>query len=156
MASLTVGLESLYIWFIYNISAHFRILRKKLEVMAVNLKTNLQYSIQDDLGAIVVYHLEVIRFIKSMNEIFGEILWAEVTMSCLQMCFATHALMSDVDVSNAPFNIVVVFAVMIQLAIYCFGGEKIREEVTVSCQIIQNVINNKQIYYYLVEHIVVQ
>uniref|UniRef100_A0A1B0GFW7 Odorant receptor n=1 Tax=Glossina morsitans morsitans TaxID=37546 RepID=A0A1B0GFW7_GLOMM len=128
MASLTVGLDSLYFWFIYNISAHFRILRKKLEIMAVNLKTNLQYSIQDDLGAIVVYHLEVIRFIKSMNEIFGEILWAEVTMSCLQMCFATHALMSDVDVSNAPFNIVVVFAVIIQLAIYCFGGEKIREE----------------------------
>ncbi|KAL9875436.1 odorant receptor 45a-like [Glossina fuscipes fuscipes] len=128
MASLTVGLDSLYFWFIYNISAHFRILRKKLEIMAVNLRTNPQYSIEDDLGTIIVYHLDIIGFIKSLNEIFGEILWAEVTMSCLQMCFATHALMSEVDVSNAPFNIVVVFAVMIQLVIYCFGGEKIREE----------------------------
>uniref|UniRef100_A0A1A9W6W6 Odorant receptor n=1 Tax=Glossina brevipalpis TaxID=37001 RepID=A0A1A9W6W6_9MUSC len=128
MASLTCGTDSLYFWFIYNISAHFRILRKKLEVMAQNLTTNVEYAMQEDLGVIVNYHLDIIHFIKLLNEIFGEILFAEVTLSCLQMCFATHALMNDVDISNVPFNIMVVLAIMAQLMIYCFGGEKIRDE----------------------------
>ncbi|KNC22741.1 putative odorant receptor 45a [Lucilia cuprina] len=133
LLNMTVGIDTLYGWYIYNISAHFRILRCKVESVALKLKNNDNENFIRDIGSIVNYHNKTINFTQDLNNIFGEILWAEVMLSCLQMCFAIYTLNNDDDVSNMPFNFMVLVAVVMQLMIYCFGGEKIKNESLMLC-----------------------
>lgn len=82
-----------------------------------------------DIGAIVRYHIKTLGFVDALNEIFGQIFWAEVAFSCLQMCFLIFTLNNGSDKRMIPFNAMVFTAISIQMMIYCFGGEKIKSEV---------------------------
>lgn len=126
---MTVGIDSLYGWYVQSISAHFRILRCKLKRAALKLQNHSCVDFSKDIGSIVYYHNRTLKFVQDLNAIFGEILWAEVMLSCLQMCFVIYTLNNDADVSNMPFNFLAFVVVTIQLMIYCFGGEKIKNEV---------------------------
>lgn len=126
---MTVGIDTLYGWYIHAISGHFRILRRKVQVAALKLQNNRQQDFLADIGSIVCYHNHTLKFVENLNCIFGEILWAEVMLSSLQMCFVVYTLNNDADVSNMPFNFMVLVAITIQTMIYCFGGEKIKDEV---------------------------
>ncbi|KAM7351570.1 odorant receptor 1a-like [Cochliomyia hominivorax] len=128
LLNMTVGFDTLYGWYIYAISAHFRILRCKVHLCALKLQNNILHEFQQDIGLIVVYHNRILQFANGLNAIFGEILWAEVMLSSLQMCFVVFTLNNDADVSNMPFNFMVLVAVTMQMMIYCFGGEKLKNE----------------------------
>ncbi|XP_065358706.1 odorant receptor 45a-like [Calliphora vicina] len=128
LLNMTVGIDTLYGWYIHSISAHFRILRCKLQSTALKLQNNDCIDFTQDIGLIVHYHNATLKFTQGLNANFGEILWAEVMLSCLQMCFVVYTLNNDTDVSNMPFNFMVLVAVVMQLIIYCFGGEKIKNE----------------------------
>ena len=131
LLNMTVGIDSLYGWYIYNVSAHFRILRCKVANAAFKIDSLEGYNdFTQDICGMVFYHNKVLKFADDFNGIFKGILWAEVMLSCLQMCFAMYTLNNDTDFSNMPFNFMVLVAVSMQLMIYCFGGEKIKTEVS--------------------------
>ena len=130
LLNMTVGIDTLYGWYIFNISAHFRILRCKVANVALKIDTLDGYNdFTKDISAMITYHNKVLEFAKDFNDIFSGILWAEVMLSCLQMCFVMYTLNNDADFSNMPFNFMVLVAISMQLIIYCFGGEKIKSEV---------------------------
>ncbi|TMW54502.1 hypothetical protein DOY81_000494 [Sarcophaga bullata] len=129
LLNMTVGIDALYGWYIYNVSAHFRILRCKVANVALKLDTWDGYNdFTQDICGMVFYHNKVLKFVEGFNGIFSGILWVEVMLSCLQMCFVMYTLNNDTDFSNMPFNFMVLVAVSMQLMIYCFGGEKIKSE----------------------------
>lgn len=127
--NLTVAIDTLYCWFIFTISAHFRILRNKLKAIAESLEAPNHQGFAEEVANFVCYHIKVIEFCSQLNNVLGPILFLEVTMSCLQMSFVIYTLQNDHDLSNMPFNFMVFVAMTMQLVIYCFGGEKLMDEV---------------------------
>lgn len=127
---LTIGIDTLFGWLIHAVSGHFRILRLKVEKAAAKIDLHGNHvDFVRDIGAIVRYHKKTLAFVDALNDIFGQIFWAEVAFSCLQMCFLIFTLNNGSDKRMIPFNAMVFTAISIQMMIYCFGGEKIKTEV---------------------------
>lgn len=123
-------MDTLFGWCVHAVSAHFRILRLKVAVAAHRIEANDNHEeFLKDVGVIVRYHIKILEFIDELNNIYGGIFWAEVMFSCLQMCFLIYSLNNDPDIKTMPFNALVFAAISIQMMIYCFGGEKVKNEV---------------------------
>ncbi|XP_061397096.1 odorant receptor 1a-like [Musca vetustissima] len=130
----TIGIDTLFGWLIHAVSGHFRILRIKVERAARKIDEDSNHEdFVADVGAIVRYHNKTLAFVDALNDIFGQIFWAEVAFSCLQMCFLIFTLNNGSDKRMIPFNAMVFTAISIQMMIYCFGGEKIKTENEMLC-----------------------
>ncbi|XP_075149614.1 odorant receptor 1a-like [Haematobia irritans] len=128
---LTVGIDTLLGWIVHAISGHHRILCLKIAKIAAKFSNEEANSHEDfirDIGNFVRYHNRLLDFIDDINSIFGPIFWAEVSFSCLQMCFVIFNLNSDADIRMLPFNIMVFTVITMQLVIYCFGGQMVKTE----------------------------
>uniref|UniRef100_A0A1I8PEX3 Odorant receptor n=1 Tax=Stomoxys calcitrans TaxID=35570 RepID=A0A1I8PEX3_STOCA len=134
LLGMTIGMDTLFGWFVYAVSGHFRILCSKVAVTAAKIAQDDNHAdFIRDVGSIVYYHNKILGFVNELNGIFGPIFWAEVAFSCLQMCFLIFNLNSGTDMRQKPFNLLVFLAISIQLMIYCFGGQKVKSENEALC-----------------------
>lgn len=127
---MSVGIDTLFGWYIFAVSGHFRILRHKIKETA--LKIDAYDNHRDfvrDVASFVSYHNRTLKFAENLNRLYGEILWGEISMSCLQLCFLLYSLTNDENFANIPFHFFASAAITMQLMIYCFGGEKLKNEV---------------------------
>ncbi|XP_061400272.1 odorant receptor 45a-like [Musca vetustissima] len=132
--NMSVGIDTLFGWYIFAISGHFRILRNKIKEAAakIDLHNNHRDFVRD-VAAFVSYHNRTLKFVEDLNRLYGEILWGEISMSCLQICFLLYSLANDENFANIPFHFVASAAITMQLMIYCFGGEKLKNENDMLC-----------------------
>lgn len=119
--------DGLFGWFVYNISAHLQIMRLKLEQL-------LQLHVEDpnfnrDFVAFVNYHREIIDLTLELDAVYAPIIFLEVTSSSLPICFFAYQLSYLSDPANVPFICLLLASIVLQLMIYCFGGEKVKNEV---------------------------
>ncbi|XP_014098071.3 odorant receptor 45a [Bactrocera oleae] len=118
--------DGLFGWFVYNISAHLQIMRLKLEQL-------LQLHVEDpnfnrDFVAFVNYHREIIDLTLELDAVYAPIIFLEVTSSSLPICFFAYQLSYLSDPANVPFICLLLASIVLQLMIYCFGGEKVKNE----------------------------
>uniref|UniRef100_A0A1I8PBH8 Odorant receptor n=1 Tax=Stomoxys calcitrans TaxID=35570 RepID=A0A1I8PBH8_STOCA len=141
LSNTSIGIDTLFGWYIFAISGHFHILRDKIQkaAMKIDLYDN-HLDFQQDIAAFVTYHNHVAIFVEDLNELYGAISWAEITLSCLQMCFLLYSLGNDPNLASIPFHFLATAAIIIQLMIYCFGGEKLKYENDLLCKEIYMVM----------------
>ncbi|XP_004534466.1 odorant receptor 45a-like [Ceratitis capitata] len=127
-----VAIDGLFGWFIYNISAH-------LQIMSLRLEQILQLPIEDPrfhrhFVDLVNYHKEIIRLSLELDAVYAPIIFLEVTSSSLPICFLAYQLSYLSDPANVPFMCLLMSSIVIQLMIYCFGGEKVQSECDQLCE----------------------
>ncbi|XP_054083421.1 odorant receptor 45a-like [Zeugodacus cucurbitae] len=126
------AVDGLFGWFVYNISAHLQIMRLKLEQL-------LQLHVDDpnfqrDLVALVNYHRQIIDLSLELDALYAPIIFLEVTSSSLPICFLAYQLSYLSDPASVPFMCLLMSSIVIQLMIYCFGGEKVQNECDQLCE----------------------
>ncbi|XP_075149616.1 odorant receptor 45a-like [Haematobia irritans] len=135
LANTSIGIDTLFAWYVHAISGHFRILCNKIKKAATKIDLYDNHGdFRKDIGEFVRYHDQVLKFVDDLNLLYGPMAWAEITMSCLQLCFLLYSLVNTPNFASIPFNFVASASVTIQLMIYCFGGEKLKNENDMLCE----------------------
>ncbi|XP_059221737.1 odorant receptor 1a-like [Stomoxys calcitrans] len=134
LANTSIGIDTLFGWYIHAIVGHFRILRYKIKKAALRIDLHEDHSqFVQDIGDFVEYHKKVLQYVEDLNRLYGAMSWAEITMSCLQLCFLLYSLANDPNFASIPFHFVASASITLQLTIYCIGGEKIKNENDMLC-----------------------
>ncbi|XP_053958488.1 odorant receptor 45a-like [Anastrepha ludens] len=126
------AMDSLFCWFIFNISAHFRIVQHKLKTAATALTEEDYGSFQQNTSAALLYHRRIIELTVEFGDLYAFIVFIEISVSYLKLCFSAYNLINLADISSFPVIFVGLITITFQLCIYCFSGEKIK---TVSEQV---------------------
>ncbi|CAD6997471.1 unnamed protein product [Ceratitis capitata] len=122
-----VAMDSLFCWFIFNISAHFRILQQKLTDVSVSPNASTDHAIfQQDITQTLFYHQRIIELSAEFDELYAPIVFVEISVSYLKLCFSAYNLINLDDISSLPVIAVGLVTITFQLCIYCFSGEKIK------------------------------
>ncbi|XP_013113430.2 odorant receptor 45a-like [Stomoxys calcitrans] len=134
LSNTSIGIDTLFGWYIFAISGHFRILRDKIAKTAVKIDVYGDHThFQSDIKIFVRYHDKVAKYVDDLNDLYGAMSWAEIAMSTLQMCFLLYSLGNDPNPASIPFHFVASASIVLQLMIYCFGGEKLTSENDMLC-----------------------
>ncbi|XP_036347419.1 odorant receptor 45a-like [Rhagoletis pomonella] len=130
--------DGLFGWFVYNISAHLQIMRLKLEHLVQLQMADPQF--QADFAAFISYHREIISLTLELDAVYAPIIFLEVTLSSLPICFLAYQFTYITDPANVPFMCLLLSSIVLQLLIYCFGGEKVQNECEKLCESIYLLI----------------
>lgn len=126
-------MDSLFCWFIFNISAHFRILQQKLTDVSVSPNASTDHAIfQQDITQTLFYHQRIIELSAEFDELYAPIVFVEISVSYLKLCFSAYNLINLDDISSLPVIAVGLVTITFQLCIYCFSGEKIKNAVSLN------------------------
>ncbi|XP_054744074.1 odorant receptor 45a-like [Anastrepha obliqua] len=122
----SVSVDSLFSWYLHNITGNFKILQSKLESAerVADLRerrATLYYCIE--------YHQRVIEMAEQLDFIYRPIVFVQCTLNALQICFLAYQIGSGVvAMVDFPFLFLFMNSVGIQLMIYCYGGQHLQNE----------------------------
>lgn len=125
------AMDSLFCWFIFNISAHFRALQRELEtVVAASAGAEDDSSLHSSITQTLHYHRRIMELSAEFDELYAPIVFIEISVSYLKLCFSAYNLINLGDISGLPVIAVGLVTITFQLCIYCFSGEKIKNVVS--------------------------
>nr|AYN70668.1 odorant receptor 45a3 [Bactrocera minax] len=121
------AMDSLFCWFIFNISAHFRTLQHELQNVA---KTSADVEdsacLHSKITETLHYHRRIIELSAEFDELYAPIVFIEISVSYLKLCFSAYNLINLGDISGLPVIAVGLVTITFQLCNYCFSGEKLK------------------------------
>ncbi|XP_050320971.1 odorant receptor 45a-like [Bactrocera neohumeralis] len=121
------AMDSLFCWFIFNISAHFRALQRAVETVGAAMTGEEDYaSLHSRITRTLHYHRRIIELSAEFDELYAPIVFIEISVSYLKLCFSAYNLINLGDISGLPVIAVGLITITFQLCIYCFSGEKIK------------------------------
>lgn len=124
-------MDTLFLWFVINIVKRYRILNLRFRKIA---EDSSGHTSQRSLVANIRLHCDMLDRIKEVNGIFGEIIFVQSIISCLQICFLVYIFTSNGN-QQSMFQLIYqatfLLAVAMQLMLYCYSGQIIKDEVGV-------------------------
>ncbi|XP_037821807.1 odorant receptor 45a-like [Lucilia sericata] len=122
----SVAIDTLFIWLASNIIVRFGILKERFKRAA-------QQDVQTITSVIIIenikFHSSILDMAQELDAIFGEIIFVKSIVSCTQICFLVFRFMGkDNSLITISYNFVFLIAVAMQLFLYCYSGELIKEE----------------------------
>lgn len=127
-----LAIDSLFSWFMHNVAAHFRILQ-----LLIKQDANMKRCKEDEekfycsLTQRVRHHLRVIELAAAFNGVYQKILFIKFTISCIQIAVLTYQLAKGHELSAQLFHLLFIISVSLQLILYCYGGQRIMDEVNI-------------------------
>ena len=116
----------------HNVAAHFRILQ-----LIINRDANMEHCKEDEekfcfsIKQRVRRHLSVIELAETFNGVYQNILFMKFTISCIQIAILTYQLAKGHELSAQLFHLLFIISVSLQLILYCYGGQRIKDEVNI-------------------------
>ncbi|XP_054742345.1 odorant receptor 45a-like [Anastrepha obliqua] len=126
------AVDGLFGWFLYNISAHLQIMRLKLEHLLQLQADGPQFQV--DFAAFITYHKQIISLTLELDAVYAPIIFLEVISSGIPICLLAYQLTYLSDPSSLIFICALLSAIVLQLLLYCMGGEKIQSECEELCK----------------------
>ncbi|XP_030382187.1 odorant receptor 1a [Scaptodrosophila lebanonensis] len=123
----TTGVDTLYGWFIFGLSAHFRALGLCLE-RAVIISSDCPERFELEMSRVFRQHCGVLSLVQRFDEAFREIVLVEVLLICLLYCSVICQYIMPQTNQNYAFLAFFSMVVTTQLCIYGFGAEQLRQE----------------------------
>ncbi|TMW46442.1 hypothetical protein DOY81_008478 [Sarcophaga bullata] len=126
-----LAIDSLFSWFMHNVTAHFRILQ-----LLTKLDANMERYKDDEekfcfsIKQRIRHHLRVIELAETFNGVYQKILFMKFTISCIQIAILTYQLAKGHELSAKLFHLLFIISVSLQLILYCYGGQRIQDEST--------------------------
>uniref|UniRef100_A0A1I8M539 Odorant receptor n=1 Tax=Musca domestica TaxID=7370 RepID=A0A1I8M539_MUSDO len=126
----TLAADSLFSWIVHNISAHFWILRERLKsIAATNREGSHGYGkFRKSIGDCVRYHQRIIDTIDEFNKVFMTIVFVKFLISCIQIAFLAFQFVRGGDFAGQVFHMLFLMSISIQMMLYCYGGQRIKDE----------------------------
>ena len=127
-----LAIDSLFSWFMHNVAAHFRILQ-----LIIKRDANMEHCKEDEekfcfsIKQRVRCHLSVIELAETFNGVYQNILFMKFTISCIQIAILTYQLAKGHELSAQLFHLLFIISVSLQLILYCYGGQRIKDEVNI-------------------------
>lgn len=134
---MALAVDSLFSWFMRNITAQFQILNLRFKVAAENAKSESTGTEDSELKLMkciiecAQYHRRVIDLTDKFNEVYKPIVFMKFLISCVQLACVTFQFPHGGGIANMMFNISFLMAVSIQQILYCYGGQKIKDMVDI-------------------------
>uniref|UniRef100_A0A1I8NKT8 Odorant receptor n=1 Tax=Musca domestica TaxID=7370 RepID=A0A1I8NKT8_MUSDO len=128
----TLAADSLFSWIFHNISAHFAILRERLISVASSETEGKQSyaNLKQSLAECVRYHQRILDTIDDFNEVFMMIVFVKFLISCIQIAFLAFQFVRGGDFAGQIFHMLFLTSISIQMVLYCYGGQRIKDEST--------------------------
>ncbi|XP_059225754.1 odorant receptor 45a-like [Stomoxys calcitrans] len=147
----TVAIDSLFSWFMRNISAQFRILNLRFK-LAANIvdaegKGNDRFheEFKKSIIECIEYHRRVIDLVEKFNDVYRDLIFVKILISCVQMACLTFLFQQGGYLHTQIFNISFLITITIQLMLYCHGGQRIKEMVGISKIFIHRALIEKEL-----------
>ncbi|XP_061399356.1 odorant receptor 45a-like [Musca vetustissima] len=135
----TVSIDTLYYWLISNIVAQFHILVHRLQkaawaTAALNgSEIGVSEEQEDRIIDCIRVHNRTLDLVGELNRVYGAITFVKFVVSSIQICCSMFFVISSGSQQSAISLIyqgVFIGAVTLQLATYCYNGQRIVDEST--------------------------
>ncbi|XP_013107983.1 odorant receptor 45a-like [Stomoxys calcitrans] len=129
----TVAIDSLFSWFMRNISAQFQILNLRFQLASDNhnLKEGDNNQPHEDLNKSIIecikYHQRIIELAEKFNDVYKHLVFVKFLVSCIQLACLTFQFQQGNSIVTQMFNFSFFITATIQLMIYCHGGQRIKD-----------------------------
>ncbi|KNC21829.1 putative odorant receptor 45a [Lucilia cuprina] len=122
----SVAIDTLFLWLASNIIVRFCILKERFKGAAQqDLPTIMRVHIIENIK----FHSSILDMAQEFDLIFGEIIFLKSIVSCTQICFLVFRFMGKYNSwIMVSYNLLFLIAVAMQLFLYCYSGQLIKEE----------------------------
>ncbi|XP_065369003.1 odorant receptor 45a-like [Calliphora vicina] len=137
LVNASVAIDTLFLWLVANILIRFCILKERFKKAA---QQTLPIITHELIIKNIKSHTQILNLAKELDSIFGEIIFLKSLVSCSQICFLVYRFMGkETSVATLNYPFVFLVAVVMQLFLYCFSGQLVKEQsLTVSTCIFEN------------------
>ncbi|XP_061396982.1 odorant receptor 45a-like [Musca vetustissima] len=131
MGSLSI--DTLYSWFVHNISAQFRILNLRYRQISERItmhKAMGNYNEEEFIKSTidcVKYHRRIIQMSERFSEVYKGLVFFKFLVSCMQLACLSFIIPLGGEIADQLFNLSFLMAVTTQLMLYCHGGQNIQD-----------------------------
>ncbi|XP_055852579.1 odorant receptor 82a-like [Episyrphus balteatus] len=121
-----LAIDGLFVSFTANLCAHFMILQHNIET---NEFTENNSIIHMQISSFVKYHIKILEVASKIYEAYKPIIFGQFVMTSLQVCVIVYQITTHMDSYVVLItNVLFLLTVLIQLLIYCYGGEIVKLE----------------------------
>lgn len=134
---VALAIDTLFTWFTRNILAQYQILIKRFQQTAalcteITRSGNARYSDQHftSLTTSVQHHCQTLALAERLNQVYGEIIFIKFIILCLEICCLVFIVSRPNDsLVDIVYKVFFLSSLTIQLSIYCYYGQRIKDEV---------------------------
>lgn len=116
----------------HNVVAQFRILNLHIRSDANTLR---QQGDEEEFRKIIInrikHHRRVIELSQNFNDVYMIIVFIKSTISFIQISFLAYQFAKGREMSAQIFHLFFLISVSLQLILYCYGGQRINDEVRI-------------------------
>nr|AID61224.1 odorant receptor [Calliphora stygia] len=121
-----VATDGLFVSFAINLVSHLKILQKSIEE---NTFLKSDEELHGDLKSYIEYHNLILSLYNELREIYSPIVFGQFLMTSLQVCVIVYQMVTHMDtILVLIINITFLTSILLQLFIYCYGGEILKLE----------------------------
>ncbi|KNC21970.1 putative odorant receptor 45a [Lucilia cuprina] len=142
---ITLAIDTLFTWLVSNISAQFHILCfrfkntadiYKSSATAATTTASAKASREGDslkflknIKSCIQFHSQTLELTEKLNQVYGEIIFIKFIISCSEICCLVFRLSRPSEsMAAAAYQFLFLVTVAMQLILYCYNGQRIRDE----------------------------
>ncbi|KAH8407919.1 hypothetical protein KR222_000803 [Zaprionus bogoriensis] len=120
------AVDGLFISFAINLRAHFQELQVQIQHLALNRE---ERQVQKQLVQVVEYHVLLLGLARQLRVVYTPIVFGQFFITSIQVGVIIYQIMTHMDSIMALLVYFSFFSsIMLQLFMYCYGGEMIKVE----------------------------
>lgn len=143
VCDVSLAIDTLFTWFVRNILAQFQIVQHRFQLIANKCNedakqgtglSSYQYHDQkryfSSIISCIQYHRQTLDLAERLNQFYGEIIVIKFIIICSEICSLVFSVSSPNDsIFDAVYKVLFLTAVALQLSLYCYYGQRIKDEV---------------------------
>ncbi|XP_046809492.1 odorant receptor 45a-like [Lucilia cuprina] len=126
---ITLAIDTLFTWLVSNISAQFHILCFRFKNTADIYKEGDSLKFLKNIKSCIQFHSQTLELTEKLNQVYGEIIFIKFIISCSEICCLVFRLSRPSEsMAAAAYQFLFLVTVAMQLILYCYNGQRIRDE----------------------------
>ena len=137
VCDVSLAIDTLFTWFARNILAQYQILIKRFQQTAAICKEH-NHSATGSISekfftsfiTSVQHHRQTLALAERLNQVYGEIIFIKFIIVCTEICSLVFIVSRpNYSIFDAVYKVLFLTAVTLQLSLYCYNGQRIKDEV---------------------------
>ncbi|XP_037820239.1 odorant receptor 45a-like [Lucilia sericata] len=142
VCDVSLAIDTLFTWFVRNILAQFQILMHRFHQVADQCNKDArqgtgpgstQYREPKKFFSAIIkciqYHRQTLALADRLNQVYGEIIFIKFIIVCSEICSLVFSVSRpNYSMFDAVYKALFLTAVTLQLSLYCYNGQRIKDE----------------------------
>ncbi|XP_065366797.1 odorant receptor 45a-like [Calliphora vicina] len=142
VCDVSLAIDTLFTWFVRNILAQFQILIYRFQQIAIECNNDAvqgtgldssQYRHPKKHFTTIIqciqYHRQTLELAERLNQVYGEIIFIKFIIVCSEICSLVFSVSRpNYSLFDAVYKAMFLCAVTLQLSLYCYNGQRIKDE----------------------------